>query len=101
MNPTGPWIRPNRAPAPPVDGLTPFEATTRVVVDKSVLLGDEENDNDRIDDIGQNDPWQEYFNKSQRATRAVVKTSNSTTLTPAATDDSQPHEWNIQCDDTY
>jgi hypothetical protein len=66
MDSAGHWIRQHEVPTPPVEGLNQVEAVLRKIVDKSVLIDNDDTDNDHIDEIGQVDPWQDYFNKSQQ-----------------------------------
>jgi hypothetical protein len=97
MDSAGHWIRQHEVPTPPVEGLNQVEAALRRVVDKSVLLDNDDTDNDHIDEIGQVDPWQDYFNKSQQP-----KVATPTSSTETADDDSpQPPGWNIQCGEDH
>ena len=91
MDPPGQWIRPNGLPTPPMDGPNPDKVPLRKVVDKTVLLGEDDYDHDHIDELGQDNPWQDYFNKSQQQASSQTKE-----LFPNPAMDNEP-KWNIQC----
>jgi hypothetical protein len=76
----------------------PTDVPVRTVVDKSVLLDDEELDNDHIDEEV-DDPWDRYFNNSQQPTLYAEEAERLRSINADVS--SAGFKWNIQCKDEH
>ena len=74
------------------------DVPVRTAVDKSVLLGSEEEDNDHIDDEV-DDPWDRYFNDSQQPDQYLKEAERLRLINADVPSDEV--KWDIQCEEAH